>query len=365
MRFLRMAIAVFFMTSITVFAGGGHGHGHGHEGETEFELTPDIIEKLHIKWEKVSQKEVFIKKRYPAVVKDDLTLSEAVYSPVDGIIKKLFVKEGDPVKKGQKVALIYSPEIKRLIAEIKMMKVKVKNLKAVYEREKQLFKSEVIPYGRYFEAKINYENAVGELQAMEESLRAYGEIQDIYLVLKSHIDGYVAKQNVILGDSVDLSRQIFRIHSHEKLWVVAMVPVAETKFFQKGKTVSIISPLGKTRGIIDFISHKVDPETKRNDVRIIGDNSNDTLKPNMFVDVLIKKKSVKGVFIPEKAVVIKDNKYFVFKKEGDHVSPIEVILGEKVDGHYRVIDGIHEGDQIITEGVSFLKSRFLAEVEGH
>ncbi len=362
MRFLKSVIA-FLIISINVFAGGGH--GHGHEGETEFELTPDIIEKLNIKWQKVSQKEVHIKKKYPAIVKDDLTLSEVVYSPVDGIIKKLFVKEGDPVKKGQKVALIYSPEVKRLIADINMMKVKVKNLKAVYEREKQLFQSEVIPYGRYFNAKIKYENAVGELKALEESLKAYGEIQDVYLVLKAHIDGYVAHQNVVLGDSVDLSKQIFRIHSHEKLWVVAMVPVVETKFFKKGDVVSIISPLGKTKGIVDFISHKVDPETKRNDVRIIGDNSNDTLKPNMFVDVLIDRESVKGIFVPEKAVVIKDNRYFVFKKEGNHVSPAEVILGEKVDGHYRVLEGIHEGDQIIIEGVSFLKSRFLAEVEGH
>jgi len=363
MRFLKQVVIIFFLISTTAVAGGGHDHGHMEE--TEFELTPDIVEKLHIKWEKVSVKEVSINKKYPAVVKDDLTLSEAVYSPVEGIIKKLFVKEGDRIKKGQKLALVYSPEIKRLIADINMMKVKVKNLKAVYEREKQLFESEVIPYGRYFEAKINYENALGELKALKESLKAYGEIEGVNLVLKAHIDGYIAQQNVVLGDSVDLSRQIFRIHSHEKLWVVAMVPVAETKLFKKGKKVKILSPLGKTEGVIDFISHKVDPETKRNDVRIIGDNSNDTLKPNMFVDVLISRKGVKGLFIPEKAVVIKDEKYFVFKKEGDHVLPVEVMLGEKIDGHYRVIDGVHEGDQIITEGVSFLKSRFLAEVEGH
>ncbi|SNZ06438.1 membrane fusion protein, cobalt-zinc-cadmium efflux system [Persephonella hydrogeniphila] len=363
MRFLRTLLITFAILSINAFAGGEHGH-EGHM-EGEFELTPDIVEKLHIKWEKVSQREVSVHKKYPAVVKDDLTLSEAVYSPVEGIIKKLFVKEGDRVKKGQKLAVVYSPEIKRLIADIQMMKVKVKNLKAVYEREKQLYEAEVIPYGRYFEAKISYENALGELNAMEESLRAYGDIEGVNLVLKSHIDGYVAQQNVVLGDSVDLSKQIFRIHSHEKLWVVAMVPVADVRLFKKGKKVSIISPLGKTEGVVDFISHKVDPETKRNDVRIIGDNSKDTLKPNMFVDVLLSTQKVRGLFIPERAIVIKDDKQFVFLKEGEHVKPVEVILGEKVDGYYRIIDGLHEGEEIITDGVSFLKSRFLAEVEGH
>ena len=363
MRFIKTAFTVFVALSIQAYAGGGHGH-EGHM-EGEFELTPDIVEKLHIRWEKVSQKEISIHKKYPAIVKDDLTLSEAVYSPVEGIVKKLFVKEGDRIRKGQKLALIYSPEIKKLIADIKMMEVKVKNLKAVYEREKQLYEAEVIPYGRFFEAKIRYENALGKLNAMKESLKAYGEIEGVNLVLKAHIDGYVAQQNVVLGDSVDLSKQIFRIHSHEKLWVVAMVPVTDTRLFKKGDKVSIISPLGKTEGVVDFISHKVDPETKRNDVRVIGDNSKDTLKPNMFVDLLLSAGKVKGLFIPEKSVVLKDDKHFVFLKEGEHVKPVEVVLGEKIDGYYRVIDGVHQGEEIITDGVSFLKSRFLAEVEGH
>ncbi|MDQ7055321.1 MAG: efflux RND transporter periplasmic adaptor subunit [Persephonella sp.] len=235
----------------------------------------------------------------------------------------------------------------------------------MYEREKKLYQSEIIPYGRYFQAKVNYENAKGKLEALTESLKAYGEIDGHLLVLKSDIDGYVAKQNVVLGDSVDINKLIFRIHSHEKLWVVAMVPVKDTKFFSKGLKVEVISPLGKTKGTVDFISHKVDPETKRNDVRIIGDNSNDTLKPNMFVDVLIKSKKIKGIFIPESSVVIKDNSHFVFVKKGEHVEPVEVFLGEKIDGYYRVIEGVKTGDQIIIKGVSFLKSRFLAETEGH
>ena len=360
----KLAILLSFMViSINVFAGGGHDHG----GETpdHFRLTQDIISKLGIKWEKVQERSVKVSKKYPAVVRDDLTLSEAIYSPVEGLVKFLFVKEGDPVVKGQKLALIYSPEIRKLIADIKLAKVKVKNLKAVYEREKQLYEKKVIPYSRYFQAKINYENALGELNAMEESLKAYGEIENGLLVLKSHIDGYIAKQGVILGDSVDLGKQIFKIHSHDVLWVVAFVPVVDTLLFKKKLEVTVISPLGKTTGIVDFVSHKVDPQTKRNEVRIIADNSNETLKPNMYVDVYLTEKTRKGLFIPEKAVVIKDGRFFVFVKEGDDVHPVEVHLGKKYDGYFELIDGVSQGQEIITDGVSFLKSKFLAEAEGH
>jgi len=174
MRSILYFLISFLGLSFIAFAGGGH--GHGDLGEGEFELSKEIVEKLNIKWDLVKEREISLKRKYPAVVKDDLTLSEAVYSPVEGIVKKLFVKEGDPVKKGQKLALIYSPEIRKLIADIKLAQVKVRNLKAVYEREKKLYEAEVIPYGRFFTAKINYENALGELNALKESLRAYGEI---------------------------------------------------------------------------------------------------------------------------------------------------------------------------------------------
>jgi cobalt-zinc-cadmium efflux system membrane fusion protein len=275
------------------------------------------------------------------------------------------VKEGDPVKKGQKLALIYSPEIRKLIADIRMKKVQVNNLKAIYDREKMLYKKNVIPYSRYFRAKIDYENALSELQALEDSLKAYGNIENGMLVLKSHINGYIAKQNVVLGDSVDLTKQIFKIHSHHILWVVALVPVTDTPLFKKGKKITVISPLGKTSGIVDFISHKVDPKTKRNEIRIIGDNSNNVLKPNMYVDVYLQEKTEKSLFIPESAVVIKDGDFYVFLKEGNFVKPVKVILGKKYNGFYELISGINEGSVIITKGVSFLKSKFLAEAEGH
>ncbi|WP_457640112.1 efflux RND transporter periplasmic adaptor subunit [Persephonella sp.] len=363
MRIIISIVALLFTSFSLTFAGGGH--DHNVEMDNEFKLTEDVVKKLGIKWEPVKKRTIQVSKKYPAVVKDDLTLSEAVYSPVEGLIKMLLVKEGDPVVKGQKLALIYSPEIRKLTADIKLAKVRLKNLKAVYEREKQLYEKKVIPYSRYFQAKINYENALGELQALEESLKAYGEIENGLLVLKAHIDGYVAQQNVVLGDSVDLGKQIFKIHSHDVLWVVALVPVVDTVLFKKNLEVTIISPLGKTTGIVDFISHKVDPETKLNQVRIIADNKKETLKPNMFVDVYIRTGKITDLFIPEKAVVIKDGKFFVFLKKGEHVHPVEVHLKEKINGYYRLVDGIKEGELLITEGVSFLKSRFLAEVEGH
>ncbi|RUM59575.1 MAG: efflux RND transporter periplasmic adaptor subunit, partial [Persephonella sp.] len=60
----------------------------------------EIQKELGIETEKVKTTTVKITKKYPALVKDDLTLSQKVFSPVEGIVRKLAVKEGDKVRKG-------------------------------------------------------------------------------------------------------------------------------------------------------------------------------------------------------------------------------------------------------------------------
>ncbi len=326
-------------------------------------IPPEIQKQLGIKTQKIKRRSIKITRVYPAVVKDDLTLSEAVYSPVEGIIKKLFVKEGDRVKKGQKLAYIYSPEIAKILTQIKQVQVQVKTSKELFEREKKLYQEKITPYTRFFQAKINYENAVAKLKALEQSLKIYGELENSYLVLKSHIKGYIAKQSVILGDSVNLQKLLFKIHSHETLWAVAYVPVTEIKSIKVKSKAIVVSPLGTTTGIIDFISHKVDPETKRIEVRIIADNKNEVLKPQMFVDVKIPVKNIYGLVIPASAVVLHEGKKYVFVKQDNNFYPRQIQTEKRINGLYLVKAGVKEGEQIVVEGTIHLKARFFAEAE--
>ncbi len=330
---------------------------------TEAKIPEDVIKALGIKTVILKEKKLDITEKYPSIVKDDLTLSEAIYSPVKGLIKKLLVKEGDKVRKGQALAYVYSPEILSLITDIQQYKEIVKNYKDFYENEKKLYLKKVISYSRYFNAKIQYQNALAKLKAMKKKLLAFGEIKDGLLVLKSHMEGYIAKQNVVLGESVSLDKRIFKIHSHKKLWTIAYVPVEDIKKLKSGMLAVIISPLGKTTGDIEFISHSLDPDTKRVAVRVLSDNKNDVLKPNMYVDTEIKVKSIKGIFIPASAVAETEEGFFVFKKEGEIFKPVKVKIGKRVKGFYYIISGLKEGDEVVVEGTVHLKAKFFGEAE--
>ena len=326
-------------------------------------IPEDIQKRLEIKTAPVQEKNISVVKKYPAVVKDDLTMSQAVYSPIEGIIKKLYVKEGDKVRRGQKLVAIYSPELARLRTEIKRAKVEVRIAKSTYERDRMLYNEKLIPYRRYLMSKQQYENAVAKLRALQESLRAYGETSNGLLFLRAGINGYIAQQNVVLGDSVDINKLIFKIHSHRKLWVVAYVPVKDLTSIYKGQVVKIISPLGETTGKLDFISHKVDPKTKRVEARIIADNRNGVLKPNMYVDVEVPEREISGLFVPVSAVVKVDNKTYVFIRRGNKFKAVPVFLGKRYGKYYEVLNGLKPGDEVVVKGAIYLKAKFFGEAE--
>ncbi len=326
-------------------------------------IPQEIIKQLDIEVKEVKKRDMTIVKKYPAIVKDDLTLSEAIYSPVSGLVKRLFVKEGDKVKKGQKLALVYSPQVIQVLSNLYLSKVNFENAKKVYEREKQLYENQVIPYTRYFNAMVEYENAKGEVKALEKTLKSFGEIENELIVLRAGINGYIAEQGVILGDSVDLSKQIFKIHSHEQLWTVAFVPVEDLQLFEVGNNVKIISSIGETTGTVDFISHNLDEDTRRNPVRIISDNRKDVLKPNMFVDVVISKRIPTNLYIPVSAVAYQDDKTLSFLFENGEFYPVEVKVGKRYGEYYQVLEGLKEGQKVVVDGTVHLKAKFFGEAE--
>jgi len=103
------------------------------------ELEDKYIKDLGIKLETVRRDYVGRTIKAPAEVKENPLLSATVTSPVEGIVKEIFVKEGDRVKKGDTIALIYSPRIVELKADLEIAEVKLETAKRIYERDKQLY----------------------------------------------------------------------------------------------------------------------------------------------------------------------------------------------------------------------------------
>lgn len=324
------------------------------------EVDPSIEKKLGIKYLKTTHSSTVGSKTYPATVVDNPLLSFEVSVPVEGIIEQVFVKQGDKVKKGSILVKVYSPKIAELQSNIQMTKVKLKTAKDVLEREEMLYKEEVIPYSRFFSAKIEYERVKGELEALQKAIASFGEVEGNSIIVRSKTDGFVAESMAIKGMPVNNGDSIMKIHSHKVLWVEAMVPFEDTKHIKVGDKAFVINPEGKMlEGKVILINHELDQKTARNMVRIEVKNPGESIKPNMFVNVELPVLKRTGLFIPSQAVVYRDNKSYVFVKNLNKIHIREVKTGTKLGGEVQIVDGLKAGEEVVVDGVIFLKSHFF------
>lgn len=319
-------------------------------------IEEETERKLDIKFYTVKSEREKEEIKLPARVSEHPDLVAEVHPPLSGIVKKLFVKEGDKVKKGAPLALIYSPQIAELQAQIRVIKVKMQTAQQTLEREETLYKEGVIPYARYYGAKIEYERIKGEYEALVENLKSFGEVVGDSILVRSPIEGYIAEQKVFTGSGVDTSKEMFKIHSHEKLWVYAYASPYEVEKIKKGMKGYVLWQGKKLEGIVDYISHEVDQNTKRVAVRILVENKNDILRPGVMTDALIELGEIKGIWIPAQAVqeLRGDNVVFVKVPQGFEVRKVKVIkkIGDKI-----LVEGLKEGEQIAITGIIFLKTQ--------
>jgi len=148
---MRMVLPLL-ISFLLAYGGGEHGHEHEH-GEVpleEIHLTEEQVRDLGIELYTVRKEPAGRIISMPAEVKENPLLSYAVFSPVEGIVRKLYVKEGDWVEKGTPVAEIYSPQLADLIGELKMAQVKMETAKKIYERDRELYAQRVIQYTRFW-----------------------------------------------------------------------------------------------------------------------------------------------------------------------------------------------------------------------
>ncbi|MEK6646899.1 MAG: efflux RND transporter periplasmic adaptor subunit [Candidatus Firestonebacteria bacterium] len=140
--------------------------------------------------------------------------------------------------------------------------------------------------------------------------------------------------------------------SGKTVWVYAQVYEYEIGLVKQGQSVEVTSialPGKKFTGIIKAIDPYLDSETRSLRVRAEIHNIDGLLKPEMFVDTLIRVEFEGRIAIPEDAVLDTGVRKLVFVKKAEgKYEPREVVLGHEADGYYEVLSGVGLGDRVVT-----------------
>lgn len=183
----------------------------------------------------------------------------------------------------------------------------------------------------------------------------------IYFDILSPISGTVTRRNVAIGDYVNEGTDLFEVVDLRKVWVVFDAYEADLPWISIGDRVafSVNSFPGKTYyGTVSFIDPFIHPDNRVARVRVDVDNSNFHLKPEMFVNGMLKSTlalNTESLLIPKTAVPWTGKRSIVYVKVPERKPPTFtyriITLGPESGDYYVVEDGLSEGEEIVRNGV--------------
>jgi multidrug efflux pump subunit AcrA (membrane-fusion protein) len=279
---------------------------------------------------------------------------EVVHAKYEGYVEKLIVDfTGEPVRQGQPLLTIYSPELvaaqkEYLVARGAETRLGGSSVPGVASGGAELAEASR-------QRLRSFDVGPDEIAALEESGMPRRTI-----TLRSPVSGVVIEKTAVEGMKVSPTDRLYEIADLSHVWILAEVYEKDLGTVRVGLPARVTlatPPGGEWRGKVSFVSPTVKPDTRTVEARIDVDNLGGVLKPDMFVDVSLEGAPSAALTVPESAVIPTGERTLVFVDKGDgHYEPREVALGARVPGGYEVRRGLAAGERVVVSANFLLDS---------
>ncbi|MFT6191962.1 MAG: Cu(I)/Ag(I) efflux system membrane fusion protein [Polaribacter sp.] len=310
----------------------------------QFKLTENAMALANIETSIVgnrNQKDNFVKLSGKIVENEEANTVQVSY--FSGRIEQLNVSfTGEKIRKGQLLATIYSPELyaaqQELITAVSLKESQPELYKAVRNKLKIWKLSE------------------SQIQQIETS----GKVKENFPVYAT-VSGTVSQKLVAQGASIKQGQPLLKIANLTTVWANFDVYENQINNFKKGQEVIVTTSAyvnEEFKGNVDFIDPVLNTKTRTVTLRVVLNNKNNKFKPGMFVEGKIKgissSKEQVVATIPSSAILWTGRRSVVYLKANPN-EPVfemqEITLGNKVGDNYEIVEGLNNGDEIVTNGV--------------
>lgn len=293
----------------------------------------------------------------------------AVFSRLPAYVKKIIKEEGAFVKKNDILALLDDIEIKisyeQAKIQLKQAEISLKDEANNYKRNKELIKSDLISEKDFQNSETIYQKAKLEYKNKLENYKDL-ELQLNYTKIRSPIQGYITERLIEVGARVNPNQQVFTVEDFSPLLIKVYVPTSDIINLKKGMETEVTTDVlkgYKFNGKIKLINPRIDVQSGTVKVTVEIPDPTMKLKPGMFVDVKISVSNKNdAIIIPKKSILFKNNKSFVFIFKKMQVFKKEIKTGISEEDNIEVVDGLKEGDRIVTVGIETLKDKMRVKI---
>ena len=285
-----------------------------------------------------------------------------IVTTTGGDIEEIYFKNGDRVKKGEVIAKISNADVEASFFEAQGQLLKAKSTysteKISFEKYKKLYEKEIISENDYLAIKNRYETAQGDLKIAEgKFLKAKDDYDRLRVISK--IDGVITDLFVKKYERVESGKEIVTIVDNSKMEVDIAVSGNDIRYSKLGNKAKIyIEELGISRdGVISEINLSSDSNSKKYSLRLLVDNGDNKILKGMYAKVNLEQGEVSGIFVPTKAVMIKDL-YSYIAIVRDEKATIYRVTPKETIGDMQLIEfeDYKAGDKVVVEGQYLLNN---------
>jgi membrane fusion protein (multidrug efflux system) len=266
----------------------------------------------------------------------------------DGRVRRILVEEGDWVEQDQILAELENDREK---IQLRKADLTLADKQRQMERSQRMQDEELISQQEFDDVQSAYKLAEAERDlariALEETL------------IRAPFDGRVTERKVVLGQQVALTTPAFTLGDFSPLRVRVHLPENVARKVKAGQRV-LVTPEAvdaALEAVVERVSPVVDPTTSTVRLTLLLDEQDSAARVGSFVKVRITTdQHHDALAIPKVALVEEGALRSVFVAEADTVRKVEIATGLYDETHVEVLEGLFDGDYIVTMGQGGLRT---------
>lgn len=266
---------------------------------------------------------------------------------VSGKIVDLNLNEGKPVIKGTLLVKLYDADLQ---AQLKKLQVQKATAEKTVDRLKQLLAVNGIGQQDYDNAALQLDNINADIQITQAAINK--------TEIRAPFNGVIGLKNVSLGAVISPATTIATLQQINPLKVDFTVPEKYSEAINVGDKVkfTVDGQDATFEGSVFAIEPKIDEDTRSIKIRALVQNAKANLYPGAFAKIDLGLKGIdSALMVPTQSIIPEArNKKIIVVKDGK-AEFRQVTTGVRNESKIQIIDGITEGDTVVTTGIMYVK----------
>jgi Cu(I)/Ag(I) efflux system membrane fusion protein len=309
-------------------------------GYAEVQIATEIQQRIGVTIGRVEKTQLMMNIRTVGIVRPNETKIAHIHLKTEGWVEKLFIAvTGQKVKAGEPMLAIYSPAFfaaqREFLAALQYSRTAPSEAqRTVVETTRQRLALWDVP-----------KSTIDELERTGRPSKS--------LILRSPISGTILEKKAFEGQYVMPQAELYVVADLSTVWVQAKVFAYELPHIALGMPAKVTFPSLADRsfdGKVVFIEPVVEEAARTVQVRVELNNPDGIIKPGMFSNVFISHAMGTGLTVPTSAVIRTGERDIAFKAVSvDRFAPVEVKISPlPFDGRFQVLQGLREGEEVVT-----------------